>query len=280
MRLFVTVTLLIAAAVLRVQAELRLGEFPFQYREGLLWVQVAVPQSATPLSFLLDSGASVSVLNLRTAKRLGLKLGDQVSVRGVQTTTKGYWPQRLAARAGEIKLPRDYLATDLGELGRACDCALDGLIGADFFRGRIVEIDFSTQKVRLLKGGTQFLEGERLPLESRHCGLRVPIHVNSGNPQWVRLDTGCATPLQWVTSEVDSGSCLPQMAVALTELSIPTTQVSVQIGSRQFSSVPAGLHEREIFAGESGLLGNGLLSRFGLVIIDTKAGFLILQKGP
>jgi hypothetical protein len=42
-------------------------EFPFHFREGLIWVQVDVPQSHEPLNFLLDTGAGVSVLNLRTA---------------------------------------------------------------------------------------------------------------------------------------------------------------------------------------------------------------------
>jgi hypothetical protein len=33
-----------------------------------------------------------------------------------------------------------------------------------------------------------------------------------------------------------------------------------------------------VFAGEAGLLGNGLLSRFGSVTVDAKAGRLILER--
>ena len=280
MRLILTIALVFSGVVIRAEDLRTLAEFPFQYREGLLWAQVKVPQSPEPLSFLLDSGANVSVIHLATAKRLGLKLGERVSVRWVQATTEGYWPQRLAAKAGDVKLPRNYLAMDLSALGRACDVRLDGLLGADFFRQHLVQIDFSTQKVRLLKSGQPPLQGEVLPLETRRCGLRIPIRVNGGEAQWVRLDTGCATPLQWVTSRVDPKNCMPQMAVALTQLSIPTTQVQVQIGSTRFESVAAGLHEQPIFAGESGLLGNGLLSRFKVVTIDCKANRIMLQKAP
>ena len=46
------------------------------------------------LNFLLDSGANVSVIHLAVAKRLGLKPGERVSVRGVQALSEGYWPQR------------------------------------------------------------------------------------------------------------------------------------------------------------------------------------------
>jgi len=280
MRLGFRVVLILAGAILRGQALPPPAEFPFQFREGLLWIKVTVPQSREPLNFMLDSGANVSVIHLTTAKQLGLKLGERVSVRGVQATTEGYWPQRLTAKAGDVKLPRDFLAIDLSDLGRACDVPLDGLLGADFFRQHLVQIDFSAQKVRLLKRSQRPATGEVLRLETRRCGLRIPIRVNGGEPQWVRLDSGCATPLQWVTSDVDPKNCMPQMAVALNKLSIPTTHVQVQIGSIRFDSVPAGLHEQPIFAGECGLLGNGLLSRFQVVTIDTKGGQLILQRAP
>jgi len=41
--------------------------------------------------------------------------------------------------------------------------------------------------------------------------------------------------------------------------------------------VPTGLHQKEIFPGEAGLLGNGLLSRYRSVIIDWKSRRLFLK---
>ena len=38
------------------------AEIPFEFRDGLIWVAVRVPQQSEPLNFLLDSGAAVSVL--------------------------------------------------------------------------------------------------------------------------------------------------------------------------------------------------------------------------
>src|SRR5512142_1933324 len=67
-------------------------EIPFQLREGLIWMQVDVPQSSEPLNFLLDTGAGVSVLNSHTADRIGLKGGRPVSVQGVGASTVGHWP--------------------------------------------------------------------------------------------------------------------------------------------------------------------------------------------
>lgn len=255
-----------------------LPEFPFEFSEGLLWVRVDVLESREPLSFLLDSGANVSVINLSTAKRIGLQLGSQVSVRGVQKRVSGYWPQRLDARVAGVPLPEEYLALDLQRLARACHRSVDGLLGADFFREHAVQINFKSQRIRLLRSVEPPPGAEVLPLEARPCGLRVSLHVNGGEAQWFRLDTACATPLHWVAGAVDGKKCIRQMAVALTEVSVPTTQVDVQIGATFFEAVPAGLHKKQIFAGESGLLGNGLLSRFARATIDTKASRLILEK--
>jgi hypothetical protein len=255
-----------------------IAEFPFQLREGLIWIQVTVPQSAKPLNFMLDSGAGVSVINLHTAQRLGLKLGNRVSVRGVQTSVGGYWPQRLSASVGEVHLPKDYLAVDLGDLSQACDCGVDGLIGADFFSKRVVQIDYEAKKIRIFKSATDIESSESLPLEMRPCGMRVPLQVNGGKQQWVRLDTGCASALQWVTSEVASNNCSRLPAIGVSKLSIPQAKSDVRLGKIEFKAVPTGLQDKEIFAGEAGLLGNGLLSRFASITVDASAHRLILEK--
>ena len=252
-------------------------EFPFEYREGLLWIKVAIPQSEQPLNFLVDTGAGVSAINLNTAKRIGLKLGQQVTVRGVDAMLKGYWQQHMSAKVGDVQLPREYLAVDLEKLSSSCERPVDGLVGADFFRGQVVQIDFDVQKIRLLKPNQVAKSKDALPLQLRSCGMRVPISVNGHGRQWVRLDTGCATALQWVTSDVPD-QCTHQMAIGLAEISIPQTKTSVGIGEHQFSDVPTGLHEKPIFPGEAGLLGNGLLSRFATITIDAKAGRVILEK--
>jgi hypothetical protein len=66
-------------------------------------------------------------------------------------------------------------------------------------------------------------------------------------------------------------------AVALSSLSIATSFTQVQLGSDTFPEVPTGLHRKEIFPGEAGLLGNGLLSRYRSVIIDWKSSRLFLK---
>ena len=251
-------------------------EFPFELREGLIWVQVTVPQSTKLLNFMLDSGAGVSVVNLHTAQLLGLKLGNRVSVRGVQKYVGGYWPEHLEATIGKTLLPRNYLVVDLPKLNPVCDCGVDGLIGADFFREHIVQIDYGAKKIRLLKSVDDMSNADSVPLEARPCGLRVSLQVNGGKEEWMRLDTGCASALHWVSSPGSSERCSRRVAIGVASSSILKADTDVQLGRFQFKGVPAGLHDKEIFVGEAGLLGNGLLSRFSTVTIDVSAGRLVL----
>src|SRR6266576_1993113 len=177
--------ILCATALLKLHAEPPpcMQEFPFEHREGLLWIKVVTAKSVEPLNFLLDSGAGVSVLDLRTTRRLGLSLGNRVEVQAVGSTTSGYWPQSLAAKAGGVPLPRNYLAVDLDKLSGACHCNVDGLLGVDFFRDRVVQINFETGMIRLLAPGTQVPADEVLPLNRNRNALLAPISVNGKGAQ-------------------------------------------------------------------------------------------------
>jgi hypothetical protein len=108
--------------------------------------------------------------------------------------------QTESLKAREVNLPNRLLTLDLGKLSRSCTYRVDGLIGADFFAGRIVQIDFRTSKATLLASGTQSA-GQASPLEVRHSAISLKASINGKRAQWFRVDTGCATPVQWVTGD-------------------------------------------------------------------------------
>jgi hypothetical protein len=171
------------------------------------------------------------------------------------------------------------VAVDLSALSRKCGRTVDGLVGADFFCRQTVQIDFANSLVRLAPFPAQPTNQVALPLQVHGGALRVPISVAYGPRLWVRLDTGCAGALHWVNAALPPDQYTPHVAVGLAPLNVPITHTSVQLGSISFPSVPTGVHEKEIFTGEAGLLGNELLSRFNSITIDARAGRVILQ-GP
>jgi len=249
---------------------------PFEVSEGLLWVHVESPQSPRPLNFLFDTGAEVSVINSEAAKALHLTGGRKIHVQGVAAATTGRWPVKWTATAAGVSLPSEYLSLDLSQLAHSCQRPLDGLLGADFFRDQVLQMDFESHLIRFLDVSTQAQTDIVLPLKSAGDCFCAPLRINDGPNQWLRVDTGCATPLQWVTADAGIPVDSKRPAIGLTGLAIPQTKTTVSVGTKTFEQVPTGLHRRAIFAGESGLVGNGLLTRFKTVTIDTKALRLVL----
>jgi len=253
------------------------GEIPFQFRDGLIWFQLETPWATTRLNFLLDLGSETSVFNLKTAERLGLHFKHRTKVQGVNSTAIGYWTEPVSARAGDIDMPTEYLAVDLGELSGACACRVDGLLGADFFTKRVAEIDFAQSKIRLLAEHLPQPTETSVPLQLKRGALRIQIQINGGATEWVRLDTGCASSLEWV--------CPPQhvagrgnLEIGLTEAPGARMRARVQLGRAMLEDVATGLRSKPIFPGEAGLLGNGVLSRFAMVTIDCRHHLLCLRE--
>jgi hypothetical protein len=254
-------------------------EFPFTYRDGFIWVQAKVQGRPEPLNMLLDSGAEVSTLALPTAQRLQLRGGRRVSVKGVGGRTTGYWPRTLQASVGDIQLPSDYLVVDLNELQDTCHCRLDGLIGADFFRAHTVQIDFVTQKIRLLDGQPNSTGAVEVPLRITQNSLQVQAQLQDHAPQWFRLDTGCATGVEWVmTGRQFEASRQPHRTVGLSAVTTSQTETTVRVGQTTLTGVHTGLHPAPIFPGEAGLIGNELLSRFSSITLDIKRQRLLLRS--
>jgi hypothetical protein len=257
-----------------------LSEFPFKLRAGLIWLQVDGPHGAKPLQFLLDSGAEASVIDLQTARRLNLALGQPVTVRGINATTLGYWTDSLSARLGGVALSTNYLAMDLSPVSGACHRRVDGLIGADFFAGRVVQIDFAREKIRLLESGRPTAKAEVLPLQIEASRLRVPVEVVGLGKAWARLDTGCASALHWAvsTTALASQCSSEELGVGVSSILIRQNNQSVRLGGLTLEHISTGLHTEKLLSGEAGLLGAGLLSHFSIVTIDEPAGQLYLER--
>ena len=252
---------------------------PCRYHAGLIWLKVAAAGKSEPLNFLLDSGAGASVLDLAAARRLGLRLGARQTVQGVEGQCAAFRIDGLAAEVAGIPIPRSMLAPDLRPVSAACGQRIDGLLGMDFFRERIVQIDYAAQKIRLLSRSELPVTGAQiLPLVRRNDALCVAVAVDGNAPEWVRLDTGCSAAFEWVVSDAKRQR-LNLTSIAAAAGSPRFIHLPVTLGAERCANVTTGLHDRAMFAGESGLLGNGLLARF-VVTVDAAQSRLLLSRGP
>jgi hypothetical protein len=224
---------------LSVRSEI-LGEIQSQYREGLIWLKVSlVGKSSEPLNFLLDSGAGISVIDLQTARSIGVHLGNRQIVQGVNGQGSAYRVNDLQAVCGGLVLPKSVLAVDLRALSDRCEQPVDGMLGVDFFRSRIVQIDFIEGRVRILeKCDPNLANCEILPIRIRNDAFCVPVRV-AGNPaQWLRLDTGCDAALEWVISGTEKRQT--GQSFGLSGVSVRHINTSVQLGKQCFAASPLG----------------------------------------
>ena len=254
-------------------------EIPFRFTDGFICLEARVTPSGEPLNLLLDSGAGASVLSLRTARRLKCKLGPAESVRGVGSEAAAYRLNPVRAIAGGVALPAMPLAVDLSMADELCSRPIDGLIGVEFFKDRIVQIDYARHCLRLRGPDFAMATGERLPIRIKNGILCVPVGVNDSQPQWTRFDTGCNDALHWVIPRPQERATRAGISIGFVTSPTDTALTTVSLGSRAMDQVKTSLHGRPLFEGEAGLLGNGLLSRF-LVTVDWPNRQVILDESP
>jgi hypothetical protein len=252
-------------------------EIPFTFNGGMIWLKVNVAGQSSPLNFLLDSGAGRSVLDLGAAQHLRLKLGARQTVQGVQGQCAAYPVDDFAATVSGVPVPRNVLALDLSSVASGIRSRIDGLLGADFFRSHIVQIDFAAQKVRLLSRDQFRSDGPQvIPLVRRNDALCIRVGVNGNAPQWMRLDTGCSGALEWIVTGGNTRRTA-RTSIATSSASRKYLQTEVLLGNERLSAVKTGVHSQPFFAGEAGLVGNGLLSRF-CVTVDADKSQLLLRR--
>lgn len=235
-------------------------KIPFQYRDGLIWVKVTTAASTTPLNFLLDSGAGATVLNLDTARKLGVNLGKREKVNRVGASAAAWRVKGFNATVAGIAVSQTPLALDLSDTSALCSRRIDGLLGVDFFHDRILEIDYDALCLRVLDRVNERGLCAVMPLRMENNAMLVPVSVNGAVAQWTRLDTGCDEGLHWVAG-----------------LGGGYASTSVQLGGMRIAKVKTALHDAPIFPKEAGLLGNEVLSNYR-VTFDRVNGRLLLAR--
>ena len=248
-------------------------EIPFDFVDGYVLVHASV--HAQPVTLILDSGASASVLSLEAARRLHLATGRAVSIDGVDASASAFAIAPVSATASGVSVGYIAMAVDLSRAAQLCSRHVDGLIGAGFFDHRITQIDYDRKCIRLL--GTAPTGAESLPLQACNGVYCVPVSVNGSHPRWTRLDTGCNDELHWVVPRRSAVPAHRDVSIGFITNTDDETVVAVRLGRLTLPHVAATLHGTAIFPGEAGLLGGGILSQY-CVTIDTVGGKLLLER--
>lgn len=239
-------------------------DVPFRISRGIILIAPTIHGSERPMNFILDSGSGASVLSKTTAKELGLTLAKGELVLKVDGPENAHRSEtihfNLGTSSGSIRFSTDPLVIDLSDESRTLGTPIDGLIGIDFFEGRSIKIDFKRSRLHVSPVGRPGPSATRLPLSRSHDGMFVGLTAGDSPLQRVRLDTGCSRSLCW---SPPAGSSLRGSRNG------KTLKMDVNFGSLLMSDVSTDAYRQPLFAGEDGLLGTGLLSRFESIWIDS-----------
>ncbi len=248
-------------------------DIPFDFVDGYILLHASV--DAHPVTLILDSGASASVLSLEAARRLHLALGEPQPVDGVDASATAYKIDPASPSANGVPLGKVGLAIELRNAAQLCSEPVDGLIGANFFKGRVTEIDYAHKRLRLLADAPA--GGESLPLRAENGVYCLPVSVNGSKPRWTRLDTGCNDALHWVVPRLAAAQARRGVSIGFITDTQDETLTAIRLGRLALPHVETALHGSAIFPGEAGLLGSEVLAQYR-VTIDARGGRIFLAQ--
>jgi predicted aspartyl protease len=204
-------------------------EVPFNFERNSVIVQVKVNDKG-PYNMLLDTGAEQSAVDLNTARELGLKLsplgGGKVVGTGKKENTL-YLTKLPQVQLGTIT-DKDLLAvaTDFSKISQRVGIPLNGVLGYNFLKNRVVQFDYPKRIIRLSSVSPFFTSAQTnsaswmtLPFRF-YAGDKFPIidavSVN-GKKIKAELDTGhsgmlalTAAAIKRLGLETEAEGCEPE----------------------------------------------------------------------
>jgi hypothetical protein len=266
-------------------------EIPFQYINGFIVLDV-IFQKFLPLKFILDTGAENTILlkreiaelmRLPYQKRIKL-LGSDMSQEVYALVSNATFIQvtnQPLARQNIIVLEEDYLF-----LEEYIGSSIDGILGAEFFKDKIIKIDYRKEIITVIEPKSfkpsryKNFQNFDIDVISRKPYLTTTTEVNPGQAIQTRLllDTGAGISAIF-HNNVDSSLIHKGMFIKGSlgkglggniEGYIGKIQ-SLKIGDFQFHNMICSFQslENAIVTEEKlikhGLLGNLLLDRFDII---------------
>ena len=222
-------------------------KIPFELYNNHIYLQVSV-NGSKPLSFLFDTG-SVHIIDSKQAKALGLKLKFEGQAAGMGENTVDLYSSKgvsfsipgVSISGQQVAvLPLDGVATCASEIVaderggvRKCEpneqqCqkrVIDGVLGHDFIKRFVVEIDYKARFINLYSPGNYKYQGtgESFPLEitDRYIFMQGRLFFAGREPinGRILIDTGNAQSLLLTRPFVEANKVMPP-ASELTKFTI------------------------------------------------------------
>lgn len=257
-------------------------------RSGLMWLPVVV--NGKTYDFILDTGASFTMISQDLAKDMGAKIiGAPVFVGGGES--RGGYGQRAfieKMNIGPISL-KNIIAFVSENPSDDDPLKVDAVLGMDFIKRAVeIQIDLSTMTLTIPAQRT-------LPAHGRNIILEVNIPVveaadGNGNRYTFILDTGASGDNLsdlWLAKNAEMVAALPAETqrtwghggtVQNQIVKVPEYKLTIGNATADFKDIPATVPANgTVSSTRDGRLGMGLLKQFKKVIFNFEDMFVALE---
>ena len=275
----------------------RIIEIRFEFVKNQIFLPVYL--KGEKFYMLLDTAVSPSVIDLNVAKKLGFTLdtGNAGQSSGRGNNPVAVYPTEITSLhlgGKRLNTKIEAVAVDLSRLSRKAGRPLHGILGYSFFNDRIIQIDYTRRKVRLLQSPIKIkprdkcVETSEIPLEFAPNDIAplIKIKVNERDIP-VSLDTGSALTLELFPEAVKQLK-LEQFLKGAQRATIEGANGEAEVYNARLDSIGLGafvLKEplvtfadpRQLTGQRSGNIGNGFLQNF-LLTFDYKNKKITFQS--
>jgi hypothetical protein len=245
----------------------------------IILVPVHINGRVDKLHFQLDTGADRSIIDENVARRLGIGLGEEVSL----LTLLGPRTARLLeleilefGSVQDVHVPA--LSFDLTAMSEALDTHLDGVLGLDVLARVPIAIDFANKRLTFPSPST-IHPGFRIEVSKRDELYQVPVSLDGSVSCEMVLDTGSnITTVPFQLWEQMAPGANKDKVVGLKTAGESAAQaflarlVTMQLGGFKIERPPVLI--RHVNAG---VIGNDLLKRFQITL-DLPHGQIFLVE--
>lgn len=266
-------------------------EIPFEYKNNLIIVKVTFHR-IFPLKFIFDTGAEHTILARREfTDLLGIPFERQFKIMGsdMKTELTAYLVRGIHLRISDMIIPYHsmlVLEEDYLRFEQMAGLEIQGILGADIFRGLIVKIDYNRKIITLSKS-----KGFKEPGGNY---MAIPIDVYRNKPYlntYIKMQQDTTVPVRLL---LDTGAMLSLMLNTDTHpnLKLPPHVIKGQVGAglggiiegylgrintldlgtlqcnhvvTNFQELAEGTDTASL-KGRNGIIGNQILSRFNVII--------------
>ncbi len=262
---------------------------PFELIENLIYLPVTI--AGETHTWVLDSGASMSVIDQDYAKRLGLDVQGSIKGYGFGELFELSFVEVPEFQVGPITFARQKLYVSQGLTEKSYEPVIAGILGYDFLSRFVVEIDYDHQTATFHAPEAFVYRGPGITIDAplKYRTFTLPVVLDNRYSSLWSLDLGSYhSSVHYPFAEKHGLLDRPGVAIVSQGMSGISYETNVRFGclaidrfglDQPLISIPVEKGKGAAALGEvGGNLGNSTLRHFHL-FLNYPEQKIILEKG-